>query len=510
MTSQPPINPKTQQLDVVIVGAGFGGLCMAIKLREQGNDNFVVLEKGHDVGGTWRDNSYPGCACDVQSHMYSYSFAPKTDWSKRYAPWNEIQNYILDTTEKFGVRPFCRFGQEVNSAVFDEDTGTWTVKTKSGDTYICNHFILASGPLHVPQVPNIKGLDTFKGKVFHSAQWEHDYDLKGKNVVSIGTGGSAIQYCPEIAPDVKQLYVMQRSPAWVIPRDERKYNALDKALFKKVPGARLLHRYRLYWSNESRVLPIFNPGLAKALSNLAKAFIKFTVKDKETARKLTPDYVLGCKRILISNKYYPMFNRKNVELVTEGVQEIKENSIVTSDGQERPVDCIILGTGFVVDPRVYMKDFPVVGVGGRTIQEDWKDYAESYYGVSTAGYPNMWQLVGPNAGLGHNSIIFMIEAQVHYILESMKLLKKKNASYMDVKSEVQTEFNDALQKKIGKSVWATGCSSWYQDGGGRNFAVWPKSTWQFWLETVRVKAADYDFVKAKRESGAGKKAKTAA
>ena len=303
---------------------------------------------------------------------------------------------------------------------------------------------------------------------------------------------------------------MQRSPAWVIPRDERKYNALDKALFKKVPGARLLHRYRLYWSNESRVLPIFNPGLAKALSNLAKAFIKFTVKDKETARKLTPDYVLGCKRILISNKYYPMFNRKNVELVTEGIQEIKENSIVTSDGQERPVDCIILGTGFVVDPRVYMKDFPVVGMGGRTIQEDWKDYAESYYGVSTAGYPNMWQLVGPNAGLGHNSIIFMIEAQVHYILESMKLLKKKNASYMDVKSEVQTEFNDALQKKIGKSVWATGCSSWYQDGGGRNFAVWPKSTWQFWLETVRVKAADYDFVKAKRESGAGKKAKTAA
>ncbi len=509
MTSRAPINPNTKQVDVVIAGAGFGGLCMAIKLKEAGNENFVILEKGNDVGGTWRDNSYPGCACDVQSHMYSYSFAPKHDWSKRYAPWDEIQQYILDTTEKFGVRPFCRFGVEVNSAEFDEDTATWTVGTANGDTYICNHFVLASGPLHVPQIPNIKGLDKFKGKLFHSAQWDHDYDLKGKNVVSIGTGGSAIQYCPEIAPDVKQLYVMQRSPAWVIPRDERKYLGLEKSLFKNVPGARLLHRYRLYWTNESRVWPIFNPMLAKGLSRLAKAFIKLQVKDPEVAAKLTPDYVLGCKRILISNKYFPMFNRDNVELVTDGIKEIKEHSVITADGQERPADCIILGTGFVTDPRIYMKNFPVVGLGGRSLAEDWKENVECYYGTAASGYPNLWQLVGPNSGLGHNSIIFMIEAQVHYILESMKLLQKKGADYMDVKPNVQTKFNDELQEKIKTTVWGTGCQSWYQDAGGRNFAIWPKSTWKFWLETFRVKASDYRFY-AKQAVKSKAKTKTAA
>ncbi|MCP5014507.1 MAG: NAD(P)/FAD-dependent oxidoreductase [Ketobacter sp.] len=510
MTSRAPINPTTKHVDVVIAGAGFGGLCMAIKLKEAGNENFVILEKGADVGGTWRDNSYPGCACDVQSHMYSYSFAPKADWSKRYAPWHEIQQYILDTTEKFDIRPFCRFGQEVNSAVFDEESGTWTVGTAAGDTYICNHFVLASGPLHVPQVPNIKGLDKFKGKLFHSAQWDHGYNLKGKNVVSIGTGGSAIQYCPEIAPDVKQLYVMQRSPAWVIPRDERKYLGLEKSIFKNIPGARLLHRYRLYWTNESRVWPIFNPVLAKGLGNLARAFIKLQVKDPEVAKKLTPDYVLGCKRILISNKYFPMFNRDNVELVTDGIKEIKANSVITADGKERPADCIILGTGFITDPRIYMKNFPVVGLGGRDLREDWKESAEAYYGTSASGYPNLWQLVGPNSGLGHNSIIFMIEAQVHYILESMKLLKKKDAAYMDVKPSVQTEFNAALQKQIQSSVWGTGCQSWYQDAGGKNFAVWPKSTWKFWLETFRVKAGDYRFYPVNQTDKAKSKVTAAA
>ncbi|MAR89618.1 MAG: NAD(P)/FAD-dependent oxidoreductase [Pseudomonadota bacterium] len=510
MTSQPPINPGTREVDVVIIGAGFGGLCMAIKLLEAGNDNFVILEKGDEVGGTWRDNSYPGCACDVQSHMYSFSFAPKTDWSKRYAPWDEIQQYILDTTEQYGVRPYCRFGEEVNSALFDEDSGTWTVGTASGDQYRCRHVVLASGPLHVPQVPNIKGLDTFKGKVFHSARWDHDYDLTGKNVVSIGTGGSAIQYCPEIAPQVKQLYVMQRSAAWVIPRDERKYLQLEKAVFDKVPGARLLHRYRLYWSNETRVWPIFNPMLARALSNLAKAFIRLQVKDPEVAKKLTPDYVIGCKRVLISNKYYPMFNRDNVELVTEGIKEVREHSVITADGKERPADCIILGTGFIVDPRVYMKNFEVKGLGGRDLREDWQDHAESYYGTATAGYPNLWQLVGPNSGLGHNSIIFMIESQVHYILESMKLLRKKNAAYMDVKPSVQHKFNDNLQRRIKSSVWGTGCQSWYQDEHGRNFTVWPKSTWKFWLETLRVKAGDYRFYPARQPQSKPAKKKVAA
>ncbi len=254
MTSKAHIpGTTTEVVDVVIVGAGFGGLGMAIKLKQSGNDNFVILEKENEVGGTWRDNSYPGCACDVQSHMYSFSFEGKPDWSKRYAPWQEIQQYILDTTDKYGLRQHLRFGQEVVSANFDEGTGQWTIRTGSGDTLIARHWVLATGPLHVPQYPTIKGLESFKGKVFHSARWDHDYDLTGKNVVSIGTGGSAVQYLPEIAPQVKQLYAFQRSPAWVIPRDERLYSSLSKKMFAAFPALRKLHRARLYWSNESRV-----------------------------------------------------------------------------------------------------------------------------------------------------------------------------------------------------------------------------------------------------------------
>lgn len=496
MTSHARIpETTTEVVDVVIVGGGFGGLCMAIKLKEAGINNFVILEKDNEVGGTWRDNSYPGCACDVQSHMYSYSFEGKADWSQRYAGWEEIQSYILECTQKYGLRRHTRFGQEVVAANFNEQAGHWVIRTGCGDTLLARHWVLASGPLHVPQYPNIKGLDTFKGKVFHSARWEHDYDLTGKNVVSIGTGGSAIQYVPEIAPSVKQLYVFQRSPAWVIPRDERRYSALSKTLFARFPALRKLHRARLYWTNESRVWPIFNPAVARSLQKLAELFIRYQVKDKEVARKLTPDYTLGCKRILISNKYFPTFNRDNVELVTDGIAEVREHSIVTQDGVERPADCIILGTGFIVDPRVYMKEFELTGLNGRSLNDDWKDGAEAYYGTTVSGYPNMYQLVGPNTALGHNSIIFMIECQVNYILSCMDLLKQKGADYFDVKADVQASFNEKIQKKLQGTVWSSGCQSWYQQADGKNFTIWPASTWRYWLETRRADPAAYEFIK---------------
>lgn len=514
MTSRPPIPAQTNPLDFAIVGAGFGGMCMAIKLLEQGNRNFLIVEKGGEVGGTWRDNSYPGAACDVQSHLYSFSFEGKADWSKRYAPWYEIQDYILSVKEKYGLKAFTKFNTEVTGAHFDHETGIWTVLTGSGETVQARHVVLASGPLHVPQIPKIKGMEKFKGKMFHSAQWDHDYDLTGKNVVSIGTGGSAIQYCPEIAPQVKQLYVFQRTPAWVIPRDERTYFGIEKTLFEKFPLLRKVHRARLYWSNESRVWPAFRPATARAIQELVKVFIRFQVKDKTLAKKLTPDYTFGCKRVLISNKYYPMFNRPNVELVTDGIQEIRENSIVTRDGIERPADCIILGTGFIVDPRVYMKDFPCTGLPGHDLMQDWKDGAESYYGITTTGYPNFFQLVGPNTALGHNSIIFMIEAQVHYILECTRLMREKGATYMDVKASAQREFNRHVQDNIKGTVWSTGCVSWYQQEDGKNFTIWPWSTWKYWLETRKVKADDYTFVTCKKPAltavpAKGKKEKAA-
>ena len=351
-SSLPPI-----ETEVAIVGAGFGGLCMAIKLLEAGRKDFLILEKADEVGGTWRDNGYPGAACDVQSHLYSFSFAPKTDWSQRYAGWREIQDYILDVTERYHLRPYLRFGQEVIGARFREDEGRWEIQTRAGGTILARHWVLASGPLHVPALPEIPGLAKFKGKLFHSAQWEHGYDLNGKTVASIGTGGSAIQYLPEIAPKVKQLHVFQRTAAWVIPRDVRKYSEFRKKLFGQSMLLRKLHRARLYWTNESRVWPIFHPALARGLQKLAEMFLRSQVKDPELRRKLTPDYTIGCKRVLISNVYYPTFNRPNVSLITEGIKEIREHSIVTRDGVERPVDCIVLGTGFVVDPRVYMKGF---------------------------------------------------------------------------------------------------------------------------------------------------------
>ena len=266
-------NTLPKYTDTVIIGAGLGGLAMGIGMQKKGLNDYIIIEKSTEVGGTWRDNSYPGCACDVQSHLYSYSFTNKSDWTKRYAPWNEIQQYILDTVAEYNVRPNIRFGLEVNSAEFDEKSAIWTVGTADGQTVQCRYFVLATGPLHVPQIPNIPGLDKFKGKVMHSAQWDHDYDLKGKKVASIGTGGSAIQYVPEIAPDVEQIDVYQRTAAWVIPRDERPYSGVSKWVFKKFPSLRRLYRSRLYFTNEMRVWPIFNPAIAKGVEFFAKRFI---------------------------------------------------------------------------------------------------------------------------------------------------------------------------------------------------------------------------------------------
>ena len=499
-------------VDVLIVGSGFGGLCMAIKLREAGNDNFVVLEKAADVGGTWRENSYPGAACDVQSHMYSFSFAPKSDWTQRYAGWQEIQQYILDTTDKYYLRPFIRFNCAVTGLHFDQASACWQVDTVGGEQYLARHVVLASGPLHVPSIPHLPGQENFQGKIFHSAQWDHDYDLTGKQVVSIGTGGSAIQYAPEIAPKVARLSILQRTSAWVIPRDTRTYPAWEKKLFARVPFLRKLHRIRLYWTNESRVWPLFALRFAQSIQKLARLFIRKQVKDPALASKLTPDYTLGCKRILISNKWLPMFNRDNVELVTSGIQELREHSVLLKDGRELPADCIILGTGFVTDPRIYLKNFPCHGLPGHDLNKDWKDGGEAYYGTTVTGFPNLFQLVGPNTALGHNSIIFMIEAQVHYIQQCLQLLKHKGADYMDLKPEAQRSFNEKLQGQFKGTVWASGCSSWYQQADGRNVAIWPGSTWRFWLQTRRVKEEAYAFCKAARpnETAASKAAELSA
>lgn len=482
---------------IAIIGSGFGGLGMAIRLLQTGFNDFMILEKANDVGGTWRENQYPGAACDVQSHMYSFSFEPKHDWSKRYAQSDEIYQYILDVTEKYQLRQHCQFNHEVTGAYYQQDQALWRLDIKDQRPILAQFVVLASGPLHVPQIPHIKGIEKFKGKVFHSAQWDHQYDLHGKRVASIGTGGSAIQYLPEIAPEVAQLDVYQRSAAWVIPRDERKYLELNKKLFEKFPLLRKVHRARLYWSNESRVVPIFKPEIMKYGQKLAEVFINFQVKDKEIAQKLTPNYIMGCKRILISNKYYPTFNRPNVSLITEGIQEITENGIVSTEGTERAVDCIIYGTGFITDPRIYMKSFPCKGINGHDLMQEWKDGAESYYGILTKGFPNLFQLVGPNTTLGHNSIIFMIEAQVEYIIKILKNMQKQHVDSVEIKAHVQDEFNAKVQEDLKHTVWSTGCNSWYTNAEGKNFTLWSGYTWKYWLETQKPNKNAFIFSRLK-------------
>ncbi|WP_441370083.1 flavin-containing monooxygenase [Acinetobacter lwoffii] len=487
----PPLHAPPPHTKVAIIGAGFGGIAMAIRLQQHGIYDFIILEKGSDFGGTWRDNQYPGAACDVQSHLYSLSFAPKSNWSKRYAEAPEIFSSIQDLVTDYNLRAFCRLNTEVLAAHYQAERCLWQLQLQDQSILEAQFVIFASGPLHIPQIPHILGIEKFQGKVFHSAQWDHTYDVTGKNVASIGTGGSAIQYIPEIAPQGKHLYVMQRTAAWVIPRDERAYPNLEKKLFKKYDWFRKLHRARLYWSNESRVVPIVKPGIMKFTQKLAELFIKYEVKNPELAKKLTPDYIMGCKRILVSNKYFPTFNRHNVELVTEKIQELTEHSIITQDGKERPIDCLIYGTGFITDPRIYMKNFQCTGLDGVELNEMWKQGAESYYGICVKDFPNLFQLLGPNTLLAHNSVIFMIEAQVEYILQLMQLVDQSQSDAIMVKDQAQDTFNQQVQHMFEKTVWQSGCVNWYQQEGGKNFALWPTYTWKYWLKTKKPNVADY-------------------
>lgn len=487
---------KISTTKIAIIGAGFGGIAMAIRLQQSGIHDFVILEKSNDIGGTWRDNQYPGAACDVQSHLYSLSFAPKKDWSKRYADAHEIYTYLHDLMDQFQLDAHTHLHTEVTAAHYIETECHWQLSLNQHESLIAQYVIFASGPLHVPQIPHIQGIENFKGKVFHSAQWDHQYDLNNKRVASIGTGGSAIQYIPEIAPQCKELYVLQRSAAWIIPRDERRYLDLEQTLFKKMDWVRKLHRSRLYWSNESRLLPSLSPVVVKYVQKLAHAFIRLQVKDPKIAEKLTPDYVMGCKRILVSNRYFPTFNRSNVHLITEGIDHLTEHSIKMKNGQEYPIDCLIFGTGFITDPRIYLKKFVCQGRNNVTLNDVWKDCAESFYGICTKQFPNFFQLLGPNTLLGHNSVIFIIESQVEYILQMMNLVEETNSQAIVIKDQVQDRFNQSIESMLKDSVWQSGCVSWYQQENGKNFALWPTFTWKYWLQTKTVNPNDFELLRA--------------
>ncbi|GBF39994.1 flavin-containing monooxygenase [Leptospira johnsonii] len=495
---RPSLNQNSQAekvYDVVIIGTGFAGLCMGIRLKQAGIESFVILEKGNGIGGTWRDNTYPGAACDVQSHLYSFSFAPKSDWSRLFGPQEEILNYMNQCTDRFGIRSYIRTNSEVSGAWFDEKTGLWEINTTSGKSYKTKSIVSGTGGLSRPVLPNIKGIDKFKGAKFHSAKWDHTYNLQGKKVAVIGTGASAIQIVPTIAPIVGTLKLFQRTPAWIIPKPDSNISGSVKGIFKFIPPLRWLFRKAIYWLNEIGVLAFaINPKLMKIFEKFAKSFINKSIHNEELRQKLTPNYTIGCKRILLSNDYYPALNRENVELVTDGIEEITSSGVKTKDGVEHKVDAIIFATGFQAAEAV--SPFEIRGRDGKLLADVWEDGAEAYLGTTISGFPNLFMIVGPNTGLGHSSMILMIESQVQYALQGIRYLLNKNIKFIDVRKDVQDRYNAEIQRRLGKSVWLTGgCVSWYNTSSGRNTTLWPGFTFEFKARTFFLRPKDYEFVR---------------
>jgi cation diffusion facilitator CzcD-associated flavoprotein CzcO len=477
-------------LTAVIVGAGFSGLAAGIQLKRAGISDFVILEKADRVGGTWRDNTYPGAACDVPSHLYSYSFEPNPKWSRAYGRQAEILAYLEHCADKYGLRPHLKFGQHVDSATFDEATGSWHIATTAGERLQARALLLGNGALHIPALPDIPGLDTFQGTRFHSARWDHDYDLRGKRVAVIGTGASAIQFVPRIARQVAHLDVYQRTAPWVVPKRDRVISDAERWLFEHVPATHWLRRTGLYWLMESRVVGFaYAPKVNEVLEKLVMKYIEHAVPDAELRAKLTPNYRFGCKRVLISNGWYPALQRDNVDVITDRIDSVTPRGVRTADGREREVDALILGTGFRVSE--YLSAINIVGRGGVELNAEWRTSLRNYLGISVSGFPNLFLLMGPNTGLGHNSMIFMIEAQARYAASAVRALRDQKLAFIDVLPSTEQAFRAELARKMKNTVWTTGCQSWYQTPNGDVF-LWPGATFDYWWRTRTVDLHAYE------------------
>ena len=469
---------------ILVVGTGFAGLGMGIRLKKMGIETFTILDEGEEVGGTWRDNHYPGAACDVQSHLYSFSFEPNPHWSRQFAEQSEIYAYMRHCARKYGLYPHIRFGSRVVSARFDERAGLWTVETSKGERFVGRALISGTGGLSKPSYPDIPGLGTFEKKAFHSARWDHSFDYRGKRVAVIGTGASAIQIVPELAKSAARVDLYQRTPPWILPKPDRAIGAAEKALYSLAPAAQWLHRQKIYWQNELTCAGfVVDPRILGVAERMALSHLSRAVKDPALREQLTPKYHIGCKRILLSNDYYPALQRPNVSLCTGGVAEVTKDAVVGKDGVRREVDAIVLCTGFSAAEQV--APFPVVGRGGVRLDEEWEPGAEAYLGTVVSGFTNFFTIVGPNTGLGHSSMIYMIESQIEYIAQCLEVLRERRLRYLDVKPEVQADHNVRLHARMAKTVWQTGCRSWYQTSTGKNTTLWPGFTFEFRWATRR-------------------------
>ncbi|MES1158678.1 MAG: NAD(P)/FAD-dependent oxidoreductase [Terricaulis silvestris] len=482
--------------DVAIAGAGFSGLGMAIALKREGKRGFVVLEKADAVGGTWRENRYPGCACDIPSNLYSFSFAPNPNWSRLFPTQKEIWDYLETCTDRFGVRPHIKFNAGLKRAAWDDAAQLWRIETSDKQTLTARALVSGMGGLHVPNMPDMPGMEVFKGQSWHTARWRDDVPLTGKRIAIIGTGASAIQIVPEIAPIVAKLDLYQRTPPWIVPKGDRAVGADEQRAFHNAPYLQELKRKLDYLLHEARA-PFFlyppksgdGPGVKLAMKHLASQ-----VSDLQLRAKLTPHYAMGCKRVVISDDYYPALQRPNVELITSSAKTITETSIVDAEGVARAADIIVFATGF--KPMDLITNVEITGVGGRSLNEEWAKGPEAFLGTAVSGYPNFFTLMGPNSGLGHNSMIYMIESQIAFVMDALATLDERGAPSLDVKAEAQRAFNAEIQAKLEKSVWGSGCTSWYLSPDGKNCTLWPDYTFRFRARTKRVREADFVFSSA--------------
>ena len=482
-------------LDALIVGAGLGGLAAAIRLRASGVESLLVLERAMEVGGTWRDNVYPGCACDVPSHMYSFSFEPNTEWTRPYPQQAEIQNYILRVTDKYQLRPLIRFGTEVTALRWMSESACWQVEVAGGKPLQARHVVLATGPLNKPLVPDIPGVQDFAGVAFHSNQWRHDVDLQGRRVAVVGTGASAVQFVPEIAKQASQVHVFQRTAAWVLPRWDQPYGVLRRWAYRWVPGLQRLSRWRVYWFNEMVGMGFMGSLRMQALlRKLALHHLARQVPSPAMQAALTPNFNPGCKRLLISNTWFPTLQQPHVQLHTQAVARVTPEGLVRADGTLTPCDVIVWGTGFKATEFVApMQVFGEAQDGVvPELSAQWRTApAATKLGITVAGFPNLYLLVGPNTGLGHNSLIFMIECQMDYIVQALQHLRRSGRQTLRLRVAVANADYRELQDKMKSTVWSSGCHSWYQNARGHIDTLWPGYTWQYWLQTRRFKADDY-------------------
>jgi cation diffusion facilitator CzcD-associated flavoprotein CzcO len=482
----------SEQVDTLIVGSGFAGLGAAIRLDGAGRRDWLMLEKAETLGGTWRDNVYPGCACDVESHLYSFSFFPNDDWSRTFARQAEIRAYLEDVADHYRLRDRIRFGAHVTGAEWDG--AAWDVTLADGTVLRARYVVFGTGALHEPSVPEIEGLEEFAGTAFHSAQWDHGTDLRGKRVAVIGTGASAIQFVPAIAPETEHLTLFQRTAPWVLPKPDKPIRERTRRAFRRVPGLRRAYRTALYWRHEAMVVGFMHPRIMKLAERAARLYLRRTFAgDPALRRKVTPDFTMGCKRVLMSNDYYPALRRDDVSVETTGIARITARGVVTTDGVEHPCDVIVFGTGFRVGDG--MSRMAITGRDGVKLADAWRDGPQALHGTTVSGFPNLFAVVGPNTGLGHSSMVLMIESQLNYVLDAMELVDRNRAVAIDTRAEVQDAHNADLQDRLGAAVWGSGgCASWYLDEHGRNRTLWPGYTFTFRNRTRRADPAAHELV----------------